>query len=71
MVEDHTLNIVLDKIKRIGIGKLEDTKILIDIDDEFPDDITLKNAVILMRCVIKNGDKFYPQLFSEEKLYEE
>ena len=71
MVEDHTLNIVLDKIKRIGIEKLEDTKILIDIDDEFPDDITLKNAVILMRCVIKNGDKFYPQLFSEEKLYDE
>ena len=71
MVEDHTLNIVLDKIKRISIEKLEDTKILIDIDDEFPDDITLKNAVILMRCVIKNGDKFYPQLFSEEKLYEE
>ena len=71
MVEDHTLNIVLDKIKRIGIEKLEDTKILIDIDDEFPDDITLKNAVILMRCVIKNGDKFYPQIFSEEKLYDE
>ena len=71
MVEDHTLNIVLDKIKRKGIEKLEDTEILIDIDDEFPDDITLKNAVILMRCVIKNGDKFYQQLFSEEKLYDE
>ena len=71
MVEDHTLNIVLDKIKRIGIEKLEDTEILIDIDDEFPDDITLKNAVILMRCVIKNGDKFYPQIFSEEKLYDD
>ena len=71
MVEDHTLNIVLDKIKRIGIEKLEDTKILIDIDDEFLDDITLKNAVILMRCVMENDDKFYPQLFSEEKLYDE
>ena len=43
----------------------------IDIDDELPDDIALKYSVILMTCVIKGGDKFYPQLFLEEVLYDE
>ena len=38
------------------------------MDDKLPDDITLKNVVILMACVIKDGDKFYPQLFLEEVL---
>ena len=41
---------------------LSDTKNLIDTDD-FPDDITLKDVVILITCVTKYGDKFYPQLF--------
>ena len=43
----------------------------IDTDDELPDDIALKYAVILMTCVIKDGDKFYPQLFLEEALHVE
>ena len=46
MVDDYMLNKVLDKIK-----------ILIDADDKLPD-ITLKNVVILMTCVIKDGNKF-------------
>ena len=46
----------------IDIEKLDDTKIMIDIDYKIPDDITLKNAVILMTCIVKDGDKFYPQL---------
>lgn len=45
--------------------KLEDNKILIDTDDKFSNDITLKNTVTLMTCVIKDGHKFYPQLFLE------
>ena len=58
-------------LKGIGIEKLDDTKILIDTDDKLSDDITLKNDVILMACVVKDGDKFYQQLFLEEALYNE
>ena len=43
MVDDYTLDKVLDKIKRIGIKKLEDIKILIDTDDKLTDNITLKS----------------------------
>ena len=42
-----------------------------DTDGIFPDKITLKNAVILMKYVIKDGDKSYPQLFLEEALCDE
>ena len=66
MVHDYTLVKVLGKIKGIGIEKLDDTKILIDTDDKLPDDITFKNAFIIKDC-----DKFYPQLFSEEALFDE
>ena len=41
-----------------------------DTDDELSDDINFKNIVILMTCVIKDDDKFYPQLFLEEALLE-
>ena len=44
---------------------------LINTDNKLPDDITLKKFVILMKCVIKDGDKFYLQLFLEEALYDE
>ena len=30
--------------------------------------VTLKNVVILMTYAIKNGNKFYPPIISEEKL---
>ena len=63
MVDDYTLDKILDKVKRIGIKELGDTRILIDKDDKFSYDINLKNAVILMRCVIEGVDNFYPQLF--------
>ena len=60
MVEDYILDKVSDKIKQtIGIEKVDDTKILIDIDDKLPDDITSRNVVILMTRV-KDVDKFYP-----------
>ena len=63
MVDDYTLDKILDKVKRIGIKELGDTRILIDKDDEFSYNINLKNAVILMRCVVEGVDNFYPQLF--------
>ena len=66
MVDDYILDKVLNKIK-----KLDDAKILVHTDDKLPDVITLKIVLIIMTCVIKNGDKFYPQLFLEEALYDE
>ena len=55
IVHDYMLDKVLDKIiEVIGIEKFDDTKILIDTDDKLPDDITFKNVVILMTCVIKD-----------------
>ena len=69
MVDDYILDRVLDKIiKIIGIGKFDDRKILIETDNKLPDDIILKNVVILINCVIEDGDKFYSQIFSEEAL---
>ena len=47
---------MLDKIKGIGIKNLDNIKILIDTDDRLPEVITLKNAVILITCVIKDAD---------------
>ena len=44
---------------------------MIDTGDKLPDDITLKKFLRLMTCVIKDGDKFYPQLFLEEALHYE
>ena len=76
MVDDYMLDKVLSKIKNItDIEKFDDTKILIDTDDKLPDDITLKNVIILVlktlwyKYVIKEDDTFYPQLFLEEILH--
>ena len=53
------LDRVLDKIKmKIGIENFDDTKILIDTDDTLTDEITLKNVVILILCIIKDGEYF-------------
>ena len=43
----------------IGIEKFNNTKILIDINDELQDDITLISVVVLMTCVMKDDNKFY------------
>ena len=64
MVDYFILRKVSSKIKEIiSIEKFGDTKILVVADDKFPDNSTLKNVVILIICVIKDGDKFYPQIF--------
>ena len=70
MVDDYMLYDVLDTVKEmISIVEFHDTKILIDIYDELPHDSTLKNVAILITCVIKDGHKFYLQLFLEGALF--
>ena len=60
---------VLDRIKEIiGTEKCDDTK-TVDTDDKFPDDVIVKNVVILMKCVVKDDGKFHPQLSFEEALF--
>ena len=41
MVDDYTLDKVLDKIEKIGIDKLDDTNTLIDTDDKLSEMILL------------------------------
>ena len=70
MVDYYMLHEALDKIKNIiGIEKFDDANILMDTDDKFLDDITLKNAVISMTCVKEDNGKFYLKIFLEEALY--
>ena len=70
MVNDYMQGNILDKIKEtISIVNFDDTKILIDTDNEMLYYITLKSVVILITCVIKNDGKFYPQIFLERALY--
>ena len=72
MVDNYMLDKAFDKIKEIiGIGKLDDddTKILVDVDNKLPDNVTLKNVVILMTCVMSDDCKFYLELFLGEALF--
>ena len=70
MVNDYMLDKVLGKIaEMIGIEKFDDTKIFIDADDKLSNDIIFKNIVILITCVITDGNKFYLQLLLEEALF--
>ena len=64
MTDDYMLHNALDKIKEIGdIGKSDDTKILIDADNKLPDDITLKNVLIIIICAIKKMINFIHKYF--------
>ena len=64
MVDDYMLERVLDKITEIiGIEYFDNTKILIDTNDQLPQDITWKNVVILMTCIINNDGNFYHSYF--------
>ena len=57
----------LDQIKEIiDIEKFDHTKILIDTINKLSEDITLKKC--LVTYVIKDEDKFYPQIILEEVL---
>ena len=65
--DDSILDNVLNKIKKIiGIEKCNYTKNLKEMNDKLPVDITLKSVVILMTCVIKDGNNFHPQLVLEK-----
>ena len=60
MVDDCMLNKVLDKTLKItGIKHFNNTKIFIDTDGKLPDDITFKNVVILMTCIIKDDGNWH------------
>lgn len=48
--------------------KSDDTKILTEKSHKLPNDITLKNLVIFIIWVVKDGAKFYPQIFLEVAL---
>ena len=70
MVNDYMLDKVLDKIKKIiSIENFDYTKILIDTYDKLPNNITLKNVVVLMTCVVKDDGNLYPQVFLEKALF--
>ena len=57
IVDDYTLDKVLDKIKMIiSIEEFNDTKILVETDDKLPDDVTLKIVVLLITCVSRIKD---------------
>ena len=71
MVDNYMLYKKLERIKKtIGIEKFDDAKILIDTDDKLPNNITLKNVVILMTCVMKDDDNFYSLIFLEKALFD-
>ena len=66
---DNMLNRVWDKIKMmIGIDKFNNSKILIYTEKKLAYQVTLKNIMISISCVVKVDDKFYPKIFSEEAL---
>ena len=70
MVHDYTVDKTLDKIKRIRIEKRDNIKAFIDTDDKLIANVTSKTAVKIMACVVKYCNKYYPQLFLEEALYD-
>ena len=58
IVNDYTLDKVLDKIKKAtGIAQFDDNKILSDTDDNLRDFNTLKNVVMTTTSVIKGDTK--------------
>ena len=72
IVDDYKIDKVLEETKEItGIKKFGYTKILIDTDDKLWDNITLEDVLVVMISVIKDGNKFSPQLRLEEALYDE
>ena len=61
--------IVLHKTEKIiGIEKFDNTKILIDTDDELPNDIALNKVMTLVTCVNKEDKKLYLQPFLDHAL---
>ena len=58
-----------DKIKEsIDKEKYDDAKILIDTDDKLPNDITLKNVVILITCIREMMVNFIHKYFQKNHM---
>ena len=54
MINVTILDKLLNKIKmKTGIEKFDDTKTLISKGNTLADEVTLKNVVILIRCIKK------------------
>ena len=67
---DYMLDIVLSKVKKtIDIRKFDNTKILINTDDEMLNYFTLKKFATWIIRVIKDHGKFHPQIFLEKALF--
>ena len=64
MVDNYILDKVLDKVKMIAAIEKFDIK----TGDKVPGNVTLKNVGTLITCVIKDNDKFNPQIILEEAL---
>ena len=64
MVGKYILDKVLEKIKMIAAIEKFDIK----TGDKVPGNVTLKNVGILITCVIKDNDKFNPQIILEKAL---
>ena len=64
MVDNYMQDKLLDKI---GIdAKIRDTKILSDTGNKLADDITSKNVVIIITCVVKMMINFIHKYFYEK-----
>ena len=66
LIEENKLIEENNRVWKNRHWKFDDTKILIDTDDKFSDDITFKNVVILMTSFIKKMVNFI-QNYSQEK----
>ena len=63
----NILHKVIDKIKNIiGAERFDDINIFIETNEKLSNYITLKNFLMLVTCAIKDGDKFYSEIFLEE-----
>ena len=54
----------------ICIKEFRNNKILIDMNDTLPEVITLIHTAVLMKLPVKDGCKFYPQLFLDDEFYD-
>ena len=74
-IYDNVFNKIMGKIKNIGDDWLEYTKdyskIKLNSDYNLPLNKTLKfyQITVTIRCVIREDNKLYPQVFLDEALY--
>ena len=64
------MNKVLGKSKKVIGIEFDDSKVLFNTDDKLPNDIILKQKVIIFICVIKHDGNYYPEILLEEAMYD-